>query len=731
MTSFLARLGHFETRLAGVQTAAWSSGAVLKRREWVCSACRTANVRSARLEFLLSRRFFASHARRLDTFESLRSTALYAGNNEAVEFEAALQEQRLHHLKNVPSKSIESRWSEEGVLEEYDENEQDHDATTEEESYELRELFKFDHDSELSIALQQRDAELLTRCIESATLKKDYKFLSNLPPDVFTEILSVLESVQLDVQRFAEAQKDIGYSLTKEIGFKTTANVAGKCIKTLLSAIKLRRLQDRSNLTLEHCTILLRCARDLGNIRFAEIIWKITQSERLTADTACWNYYMGATLWNGRHRMRGKRMLRVTSYHMSARQNENLGLAFQNYRVGSGGLKEQVMANFGKMLQQGVVANEESFVIVILSAAREGDVAMVKSILRSGWKIDVDGIMAGTDESEIPPKRLPANSPVHPTVNLIKAVAHAFGINNEVPTALRVVDFMARHYKMEIDMETWDALFEWTFVSSRYRAGQKSRKDGSMTGQLPLQSVLNLWNTMINAPYNVQPTMDMYNRLMRNLADRDSPYEMVEKMEEGRMVQEQSSARVDILARKVDEEISKHLATSPNTAPPRAILKLCRELELGELIRSRDAAYLGRWLRLCLRASISKIRNEGYYSDPVYAGEWALRRVPRLLWEWRDFAPSRLVVETIGGTLEFDLRNSTEMRDWTAKQTTRRQKINDILARVNAKSWSSSETQEPVIREHVKPFDAEHRLHDAEDFLKGRYKRNAYLDKAN
>lgn len=169
------------------------------------------------------------------------------------------------------------------------------------------------------------------------------------------------------------------------------------------------------------------------------------------------------------------------------------------------------------MLKDGAVANEESFRIVMTALAREGDLETVQSILHRMWNINVDGLRKGKDEEALKPKYMDPSNPLRPTANLLFTVAHAFGINNDIPIALRLVDFIARHYDLQIPRETWEQLFEWTFVLSLPRTGVKARTDGTREGELPQQAVANLWNTMTGTAYLIKPTMGMYNHLMRNL----------------------------------------------------------------------------------------------------------------------------------------------------------------------------------------------------------------------
>jgi len=339
------------------------------------------------------------------------------------------------------------------------------------------------------------------------------------------------------------------------------------------------------------------------------------------------------------------------------------------------------MSHFTTMLRSGAIADEETFRVVLTAAAREGEVSTVKSVLRKVWNIDVDAIMAGKDENDILPREMPKASPLHPTSKLLFTVAHAFGINNDVPAALRLVDFIARHYDITIPLEVWSQLFEWTFVLALNRPGSKSHSGGFNVNALPRSSVLRLWETMTNSPYFIQPTMGMYNHLVKNLMLQGSTPELAARMEEGRIIYRQSYERSKELLYELKSELALRDSVRGTaleaevTSHSRSLEHMRADFEQADLIRRRNRFWLRRWLRLLL-ASV----RQWVYNDPSPA--WSLEHIPRMLWEWRDYAPRHVRYETAGGIVEFTIKTDEEILAQQRRNLEFHQGEQEILDRV-------------------------------------------------
>lgn len=502
-------------------------------------------------------------------------------------------------------------------------------------------LLDLDYKTELRPALGRKASDLVIRCLFAAAQAHDMDFIGSIPAPMFTQILQLLEPSQF-VAKLGTAHIELSTALAASINIAPMREVAFEYNKTLLRILKNRRMTGHLP-TLEDYTLLLRSARLLGSHKMASIVWRSLLKDGLQPSTQCFNSYMASLVWNGVHSAGSRHKVRVIPFFMMARSATHRDRRFMNYRIGDGGVKEDTMKAFGEMLAFGAVADHESFQILITACARDGDMNTVKAILQRVWGINVEAIMDGKDETTIAPKSFSDHSSIRPRPSLLFALAHAFGINNDVPSALRVVDFVARHYQLDITPETWSQLFEWTFVLASQR-----QPTSSETGKLPKASVLSLWNTMTGSPYFIKPTLGMYSRLISNLVDRRWTSKIFEVMHEAlplHLADEDTAtnARRKLTAAIRRREVHTYIEAARH------------EWEYAHMIRTRNVFWLRRWIRQVLTSL--NIRN-------VFDGHKAkcLLELPQVLWEWRRYVPRRVRYEIASGFVELEFHEERDVR---------------------------------------------------------------------
>ncbi|KAK5136972.1 hypothetical protein LTR08_001479 [Meristemomyces frigidus] len=541
-----------------------------------------------------------------------------------------------------------------------------------------RSLLDVDYAALLPGALARRTIDMTVRCFFAASRANDLEYLRSIDEATFSELLRVVEPVN-SIDKLASAHLEISNAVAQQLGISSIQKVAWEYSNIIQEVVAIRRSVG-IKLTLKDYAVLLRGARDLGNRRLASTFWRELAEDGHVPNIYCYNYYMAVVVFDRLHNAESRHKLRIIPFHMLARKAEYPGTAFKDYRVGAGGVKDKVIAVFSEMLKSGAHANEESFRVIITAAAREGELSTVKSILRKIWGVEVDALIAGKDEATIRPKELDKASPLYPTSKLLFTVAHAFGINNDIPTALRLVDFIARHYSLPIDQEVWSQLFEWTFMLACERTGVEARRRGTKVGQLPRPSVMHLWDTMTGAPYLMEPTIGMYNCLIKNLFFRDKTRTMVEKMLEGRLLHLRSSHN----AAQAWTALKDELLLSEQHTDLVSQLEILRDRwEWTDLLRKRNHFWLKRWLRLLLASMRATVNID-------YEGDWSFRRIPSLLWELRSYAPRRVRYEVLGGIVEFDFRTQ-EGIDYNAIQRAggwqRRKEILDRVPKYVGGDW--------------------------------------------
>lgn len=531
------------------------------------------------------------------------------------------------------------------------------------------------YEADLPKALEEGDQDLVARCMYAAEDCRDYDFISRLSEDTFTEILHVLEP-RRNIQKVANAYIKISESKAYEIGLMPVGELMGE-YSWMLQEIAAMRQRCGHRLTQDQYLILLRSAQDLGEPSLSLQLWESMQADGITPDLDMWNAYLAGFIRVGHYESMPRHRERVVNYHMNARHEMRMDKAYKNYHIGEQGIRQKSMTMLKAMLDSNIRANEETYCSIIIAAAREGEIDVVRSVLRKVWDIDVTRLMElNQGDAEVPrPRELSSDSQYYPTTRLLGTLAYAFGINNDVPTALRLVDYVSREYGVAIDIDTWSTLFEWTFVLAQPRPGTQGRQD-ERTGQLPLTSVSDLFNTMISAPYHVEPTMNMLNFLIKTLRVQDESEAMIREMQVGLALAQDS-----IRARQVawgEFNICLDRREMGREHEPVAIAR--RRWETAAVIHATNHQMMKRWLRLLCTSLESWHRNHRTESRKERLG-LAIRTLPRLLWDWRGFTGARVRYDLPTGIVEIQLKSHRGMLHDAFRREAKWKEFEEAMAR--------------------------------------------------
>ncbi|KAI9049131.1 hypothetical protein LZ554_006979 [Drepanopeziza brunnea f. sp. 'monogermtubi'] len=119
----------------------------------------------------------------------------------------------------------------------------------------------------------------------------------------------------------------------------------------------------------------------------------------------------------------------------------------------------------------------------------------VEAILKRVRAIDVPALVTTSD---LPPAMAyHPGSPFYLSKHFLFIIRHAYGINNNIPVALRLLDYLPRRYHIPVSIDVWEELLEWTFVLTNKKSTKRKGYDrervplytGRGPGQLPLQAV--------------------------------------------------------------------------------------------------------------------------------------------------------------------------------------------------------------------------------------------------
>jgi hypothetical protein len=464
-------------------------------------------------------------------------------------------------------------------------------------------------------------------------------FLQSLTPNVFSAILRCLDPAHF-VGRYGKLEEELSKDIAERLSLPAYSDDGYPqfCIKFLSQIYGIVEARRRYHLlSLTDWKYLLKCARATGNARLAKRIWEtiLTQGD-LAPDTECFNHYLSCACWSEKLNINQKHRLQIIARNMEPRAwTGTIPYTLAGHAVGNNlGIKARVSRLFSQMVDIGLTGNEETFCLMMTALAREGDTDGIASILKRVWGIDIEGLLTSSEVDLPPVKVYVQGSPFYPTGYLLHTLAHAYGINNSIPTALRLVDFVSRQYDIEIPVRVWEEILTWTFILSLPKKAPSQEAGGFLVGQLPPEAVSNLWNTMTSEPYNIQPTMFMYNRLITNLIRRECFGEAKVRMDDALKVH---SDHVSELGRL----ICRHDAD--RELKDRVTEKHRRDLAYTHLRVRRSRLYIRRWVRLWLRYGSKSLRYDENFS-PV--------DVPKFAAKWASFLPAVTTYEIASGTIE-------------------------------------------------------------------------------
>jgi hypothetical protein len=495
--------------------------------------------------------------------------------------------------------------------------------------------------------------------IRSLLLRKDYRglinvfrsagdnnvdFIRSLPENTFTEVLAHLQPKN-GLSKVIMPYSRLSPAMVHQLHLPTAYDLVRE---HLLDAVQILDQRKRSGKTLSviDYSLILGFARWTGLKDVADTFWKSMQADDIVPDLNCYNNYLGTIVSNLRHDPDVRHARRITTFRNDARSVPTPGSRYAAYRFGTGGVKEDVMMLHREMLEIDIVPNEETFRLLILGVGREGNLDTVKKLLRQVWSIDVDAIVDGLEDGC--PERdldISSTSPLYPTSFLIYAIAHAFGINNEIPTALRLVDHISQTYKVQVFDYVWHELLDWTFVLSLPR--QASRGEQAV---LPKGSVQKLWKVMRNEPYNLCPTMDMYDKLIKSLFHQQRTQDMWHNMCEALPLYE--------TMRKETRDLNKSLHRVLKRSQPVGTLQ--QKYDRSRLNEKSSRLFLKRWVRLLLASMRSWRRVDKDLS-------WSIRLIPKIVLDWKEFMPSNVWYDIPAGRVSIIFRTNKEKQVYQEK----------------------------------------------------------------
>ena len=374
-----------------------------------------------------------------------------------------------------------------------------------------------------------------TLLVEFWEQSRDPAILAAIPATTFSEILRLLDRRRGFVSFFREYKQWHPKHYWMLLDLDRQFYQSLQDCRTLYHDIWRRRSRSVGHMGVPEYAGFLRLARNTWNGDAALSLMKDMLRRDVQPDAICYNLYFEARCWSDMWNPYERQLRRIIPYNLKIREKHfartYADMTIKGYRIEEGGLKSEVTRMFMKMIGEGTMADTTAFCHLMTALGREGDLDGVKSILRKIWDVDADTTFEADNECQNE-SLLPRDSPVHPNQALLFVIAHVFGSNNDLPTAVRLVDQFSRKFKLRIPHIVWGELLEWAFVLSTRRYNINSVR-GVELGRLPLDSVHGLWDVMISKPYCIQPGIQMYDLMIRSMWRRLKIRFMLQYVTEG------------------------------------------------------------------------------------------------------------------------------------------------------------------------------------------------------
>ncbi len=349
-----------------------------------------------------------------------------------------------------------------------------------------------------------------------------------------------------------------------------------------------------------------------------------------TLDTKSYNDIMGA-LVNGGIWAQSEQKLRkqITSRYWPRNDEDK-----KREQVNKG----RVVYVFEEMSRRGVQPNEETMCLLMATFAREADTDGIKQIMESAWGINIYKFLALGEEGIGHDFAL--DSPMRPTGRLLETLAHVFGTNQDIPLALRLMDFVSRRYGLPIPLSAWEEILERTYTLSVYK--KKDTPSPHSTSKehprkaLPPTAVENLWRTMTSAPYNVSPNIHMYDKIIRSQIARQRFGRAEQLMEEGRALHKQKIKAY----RKLLHQWNR-VQRGPDKVGEKERRALDQAIWTAKMEHHRSRQYIRAWVKkLIYRRSAN-----GYDINP----ELAQSSMSGVVERWELFLPKKVEYKVMTG----------------------------------------------------------------------------------
>ena len=493
---------------------------------------------------------------------------------------------------------------------------------------------------------------LLKLSIPGSSTANEIRVIQKIPRSTFHELLRLVDPEHA-LAPFKSLLRDMKPLWIKQTNIQSVEGILSRYMKAIDLLFQTRRKIDTSASAFEY-KYLLKCACAIGDGHSADFIWDHMLEHGNEPDLECYNYLLGSLVGFGGFQGDQRHSLSAGSYNLHHKSKRSDSFS----RRHRGGIRERMVAVESKMKDQGLIPNLETLSWKILGLARIGDVGGISSLLWEAWSINVGGIdeVLGHQQG---PQSMERSSPVYPTEDLLCSIAEAYGTCNNIPTAMRAIDLFSQIYSIQVTQKVWSQLLTSTYILSRQNAKSRDPGAAGFPGKLPRSSVSRLWNTMIQPPYNIKPTMPMRSRHIKALMLNGHGESARMEMERGRLAAIESG----LAALEAENKCLRALEVYPSDSvvPPSvpSLEHLRKELHITQIAARRDKLMAYTWIRLLFFGSHWRKPRGPPRSD---AYSWKYRQIPDIVAYWWEYLPQTIWYSTKTGQIAFQIDNAASRR---------------------------------------------------------------------
>ncbi|KAF4954308.1 hypothetical protein FSARC_12172 [Fusarium sarcochroum] len=379
--------------------------------------------------------------------------------------------------------------------------------------------------------------------VSSAALQE----LGQLPISTFSEILRWLDPVenpQLDVAygmniTLGQVQFTNARHLVNEFGVRHQHRYVLDAMKVLLHA----RIGTGRQLMICDYEVLLRCAGAASNLNaameFSGAMTKNGVAQHRTTRT--WNEFIKARYhiepvyhqfdrqrihYTGRMSYKANQPIPIHNiwrmeglrYSMNALQAEPFG-RHPDFPWKELVLQMRKKKGYRSYLEHwrrskgfGILVDEELLCSTLIGLARSGSFKHMRGVvIFRGFRIR---LLENKDTGEVTVsggKRFRSGNPREPTKRILNAIVEAFGSISHITSALKLLIYFSRFYKIPIPREAWSNLLNWSYTCASKSNQFQHRMIGNYpSGRSSPVHFLNIWNTMTSQRFNVKPIFADY-----------------------------------------------------------------------------------------------------------------------------------------------------------------------------------------------------------------------------